>query len=242
MRRPRFAVLATTVALLSGTALAACDTDDGRTMREPTASERAAMPTTTTSTIPGVPIASDPPDLLTPTSTSTVLTSSSTSPSTTAPGSGPAGSDGGVPFTVSGPWAMGAAIPAEHTCDGADTAPVISWTAPPAGTVEVAVVVTDRDAENFVHYAAAGLPPTAGGLGGAAVPGAVEGSNDFGTTGWSGPCPPAGTTHTYVWTVYALAEPSGFAADGSGRAWWAQLVESAAFASAEYTGAYTRAA
>ena len=130
--------------------------------------------------------------------------------------------------------------PVDHTCDGADAAPLIAWTAPPAGAVELAVIVTDADAENFVHYAVAGLPPVDGGLGGAAIPGAIEGTNDFGRAGWSGPCPPEGTTHTYVWTVYALAEPSGFVEGGSGRTLWEQLVETSAFASSEFTGMYTR--
>lgn len=226
MHRPRLLALAAT-ALVAGTALVACDTDDGRTMREPTGSQRAAMPTTTSSTLPGVPIVTDPPVIL-----------AATDPSTTLVATTEAGEV--APFAVTGPWASGAAIPVEHTCDGADTAPLISWTSPPAGTVEVAVVVTDRDAENFVHYAAAGFPPVAGGMGGAVVPGAVEGTNDFGTIGWRGPCPPAGTTHTYVWTVYALAEPSGFVAGAPGGDLWEQLVESTAFASAEFTGAFTR--
>ena len=39
--------------------------------------------------------------------------------------------------------------------------------------------------------------------------GAIEGQNGFSTAtvpsiGWSGPCPPAGTTHHYRFTLYAL--------------------------------------
>lgn len=234
MHRPSFVAVAAASALVAGSVLGACDTGDGRQLRAPSDSQRAAMPTTTSSTLPGVPIASEP-EILTATDPPTTSTTSTTMVTATS------GPDDAAPFTVTGPWAVGAAIPAEHTCDGADTAPVISWTSPPAGTIEVAVVVTDRDAEDFVHYAAAGFPPVAGGMGGAAVPGAVEGTNDFGTAGWRGPCPPTGATHTYVWTVYALAEPSGFTAGESGRALWEQLVETTAFASAEYTGAYTRA-
>ena len=36
--------------------------------------------------------------------------------------------------------------------------------------------------------------------------GATAGRNDFGTTGWRGPCPPSGT-HTYLFRLYALPEP-----------------------------------
>ncbi len=33
---------------------------------------------------------------------------------------------------------------------------------------------------------------------------AVQGRNDFGTTGYMGPCPPRGETHTYIISVYGL--------------------------------------
>ena len=33
---------------------------------------------------------------------------------------------------------------------------------------------------------------------------AVQGTNDFGTTGYRGPCPPKGEVHTYYFNVYGL--------------------------------------
>ena len=91
----------------------------------------------------------------------------------------------------------------------------MTWTAPPAGTVELALLVTDDDADGYVHWAVAGIPPTAGEKGeGATITGAFEGVNDFGNVGWSGPCPPAGAPHTYRFTLYALDQqaelPDGF--------------------------------
>ena len=37
-----------------------------------------------------------------------------------------------------------------------------------------------------------------------------QGANDAGGTGWTGPCPPSGETHSYVFTLYALDAESGF--------------------------------
>ena len=213
-------------ALLLAT-LGACDTDDGRQMDVPTAEQRAQMPTTTSST------------------TTTLL--GPTGPVITPPiGSGvpPTIGAGGLPagFTLTAPWPEGGPIDAQYSCDGAGLAPLIAWTAPPAGTVELALVVSDNDAEDFVHYAVAGMPATAGQLGaGAVVPGSFEGTNDFGDPGWGGPCPPTpGTTHTYRWTLYALAQqtelPEGFA----GRE-LQSLAMDTAFASTQLTGTYTRA-
>ncbi len=86
------------------------------------------------------------------------------------------------------------------------------WTGPPEGAVELALVVRDVDADGFVHWVVAGLPPTSRGLAEGEVPaGAVEALNDFGRPGWSGPCPPDGT-HRYEFRVLALAEPSGVTA------------------------------
>jgi Raf kinase inhibitor-like YbhB/YbcL family protein len=81
----------------------------------------------------------------------------------------------------------------------------------------VSILVTDPDAGGFVHWAAANVAGKSlpEGASGAATAG-VEGSNDFGRTGWGGPCPPSGE-HRYVVTVYALSERldlgPGFGAD-----------------------------
>lgn len=118
----------------------------------------------------------------------------------------------------------GGEIPADHTCRGRDVSPPLLWTGPPAGTVELAVVVRDVDAGGFVHWVVAGLAPDAGGLAEAAVPdGAAEATNDFGRPGWAGPCPPSGTHH-YELRLYALAEASGVT-DGQAGADASALVE-----------------
>jgi Raf kinase inhibitor-like YbhB/YbcL family protein len=102
-------------------------------------------------------------------------------------------------------------IPADHTCDGANTPPPLEWSGIPDGTKSLALIVDDPDAPDpkapkrtYVHWVLYDIPPTARGLsGGTAPPGAREGRNDFGKRGYGGPCPPVGR-HRYVFKVYAL--------------------------------------
>jgi Raf kinase inhibitor-like YbhB/YbcL family protein len=97
-------------------------------------------------------------------------------------------------------------IPRRHTCEGEDVSPTLSWSDPPAGTRALALIVDDPDAPRgtFTHWLAWNIDPLAGGLGeGESAP--AEGRNDFGTAGWSGPCPPPGDgPHRYFFRLYAL--------------------------------------
>ena len=113
------------------------------------------------------------------------------------------------------------AIPRANACDGTGTAPTISWTAVPAGTLSVAVVVDDPDAPSgdFLHWLVIGLPPKAGSVPSQAA-GVSELDNTGGTKGWTPPCPPAGSTHHYQFSVYALRDyvcaDAGDASNGPG--------------------------
>jgi Raf kinase inhibitor-like YbhB/YbcL family protein len=111
---------------------------------------------------------------------------------------------------TSSAFSEGGSVPARNTCDGEDLSPPLAWSGSPSGTQSMAIVVTDPDAGGFIHWAAANVevnPDGGGNLPEAASGSAsvgVEGSNDFGRTGWRGPCPPSGE-HRYVFTVYALS-------------------------------------
>jgi Raf kinase inhibitor-like YbhB/YbcL family protein len=98
-------------------------------------------------------------------------------------------------------------IPIEHTADGADIAPPLSWDPPPPGTRSVAILVEDPDAplRTFVHWIVVGIPPEVTELpaGGDLPEGALNGTNDAGEDGWSGP-DPIGGRHRYVFRVFAL--------------------------------------
>jgi Raf kinase inhibitor-like YbhB/YbcL family protein len=111
-------------------------------------------------------------------------------------------------LTVTGAaFSEGGTIPGRHTCDGADVSPPLAWSGAPEGTAAYALIVDDPDARGWIHWLAADLEVTELAEGGAL---GIEGRNDFGRTGWGGPCPPSGT-HRYVFTVHALSEPLGLA-------------------------------
>lgn len=106
-------------------------------------------------------------------------------------------------------------IPRNHTCQGADVSPALSWSGAPEGTKSLALIVDDPDAPDpaapkmvWVHWVAYNLPADtrslpegvqAGGL----PKGGFDGLNDWGKPGWRGPCPPIGR-HRYFFKLYAL--------------------------------------
>ena len=107
------------------------------------------------------------------------------------------------------------AMPSKYTCEGEDTSPALAWSDPPPETKSIAVIVDDPDAPDpaapkmvFVHWVLYDLAPAtkqiAEGAKNAtsAGPGARDGKNDFGQSGWKGPCPPKGR-HRYFHKVYA---------------------------------------
>jgi len=106
-------------------------------------------------------------------------------------------------------------IPRQYTCDGKDLSPPLEWSGLPAGTKSLALVVDDPDAPDpkapkmtWVHWVLYNLPPEATDLKEALRPaelpkGTREGINDWGRTGYGGPCPPIGR-HRYFHKLYAL--------------------------------------
>lgn len=103
-------------------------------------------------------------------------------------------------------FADGERLPDEATCAGAGNMPQLAWSGVPAKTVELALVVTDPDAPGgtFLHLAAFGLDPTRTELLGSLPEGARLAKNGEGENGWTPPCPPPGSTHSYRFTLVAL--------------------------------------
>ena len=106
-------------------------------------------------------------------------------------------------------------MPARLTCDGQDLSPELRWSGLPAETQSLALIMDDPDAPDpaaprmtWVHWVLYNIPPTATGFAEAVAPGDLpagtrQGLNDWGRTGYGGPCPPIGR-HRYFHKLYAL--------------------------------------
>ncbi|MBO0706787.1 MAG: YbhB/YbcL family Raf kinase inhibitor-like protein [Candidatus Dormibacteraeota bacterium] len=97
-------------------------------------------------------------------------------------------------------------------CNGGNQAPRLQWSGAPTATKSFALTMFDPDAptgSGFWHWLNWDIPANVTSLDGPLPAGAVSGTNDGGTTGYTGPCPPAGDlTHHYHLSVLALDVPS----------------------------------
>lgn len=116
-----------------------------------------------------------------------------------------------APFTLTSPaFSDGGAIPLQYGCSGSDVSPPLDWSGAPPGTQELVLIVTDPDANGFLHWLLTDIAPqTSGrlaeGAGDAARFPDGQAVNDFGRRGYGGPCPPK--RHAYQFTLYALSRP-----------------------------------
>ena len=104
-----------------------------------------------------------------------------------------------------------------YGCTGRNISPELEWSGAPADAKTFALTVFDTDARNgqgWWHWVVFNIPTSvtklqagAGSGSDALLPqGAVQGTNDFVTVGYGGPCPPPGNPHHYHFTLYALDE------------------------------------
>ena len=105
-------------------------------------------------------------------------------------------------------------ISVKYTCDGEDVSPALEWPSVPDETKSMALICDDPDAPRgtFVHWVLYDLPadtrklPQNVAAGGTLPDGTRQGTNDFGSIGYNGPCPPGGI-HRYFFKLYALDAP-----------------------------------
>jgi Raf kinase inhibitor-like YbhB/YbcL family protein len=99
----------------------------------------------------------------------------------------------------------GANIPSKFTCDGSDTSPPLQIAGVPSGAKSLVLIVDDPDAPGglFTHWLAWNIPPQTVSIAEGSAPKGVQGANDFGKSGYRGPCPPPGT-HRYSFKIFAL--------------------------------------
>ena len=97
-------------------------------------------------------------------------------------------------------------------CTGKNVSPALAWKGAPSGTRSFVLTVYDPDAptgSGFWHWVVMNIPASTTSLASGVsrtpkMPG-DEMRADFGTTGYGGPCPPAGDKpHRYIFTVFAL--------------------------------------
>lgn len=94
-------------------------------------------------------------------------------------------------------------------CSGKNQAPAFHWFNVPSGTKGFAFTIFDVDAPvagGFHHWIVYNIPRGVKSLAGHGHNPFSEGTNDYPTVGYGGPCPPAdGQIHHYIFTVYALS-------------------------------------
>lgn len=163
----------------------------------------------------------------------------------------PAGREAPMKLSITSPaFATGGAIPAEYTCEGADRSPPLVWAGVPAGAGALVLIVDDPDAPDpahpqrtWVHWVLYDLPPSSTGLeenaGSRTLPaGTREGLNDWGRSGYGGPCPPIGR-HRYFFKLYALDRALG-AVSRPTKAAVATAIQGHILAEAELVGTYEK--
>ena len=113
---------------------------------------------------------------------------------------------------MSSAFREGERIPTRFTCEGENISPELSWEGAPTAAKSFALIVHDPDAprtNGFAHWMLYNIPanvvqipesipegPRVSGLG-------LQGKNDSGQIGYTGPCPPSGS-HRYFVRLFAL--------------------------------------
>jgi Raf kinase inhibitor-like YbhB/YbcL family protein len=132
----------------------------------------------------------------------------SSSPAAPAPSSGTVG---GLSLHVAS-LVPGSALPDRYTCKGSSESPAVSWDGIPDGTKSLVLIFEDPDASSgkFTHWIVFNIPPAPGGLDQAQPnvkvlsDGAQQGDTSAGSRGYYPPCPPIGSTHRYIFRLYAV--------------------------------------
>ena len=111
-------------------------------------------------------------------------------------------------------------FPKRFTCEGENISPELSWEEAPKETKSFVLILHDPDAprrNGFTHWVLYDIPPTITRVR-ENVPkvaqladAGMQGRNDSGEFGYTGPCPPSGR-HRYFARLYALREKLGLPA------------------------------
>lgn len=146
---------------------------------------------------------------------------------------------------TSSAFAHGEPIPRRYSCEGDDVSPALRWTHAPTGTRSYALTLTDPDAPDpaapthtYVHWVLYDIPAGIQELPEAVSAIGRDGVNDWGRSGYGGPCPRVGR-HRYVFTLYAVDSELG-GLDRPTRAHLERALEGHVLARAELAGTYQK--
>ena len=139
----------------------------------------------------------------------------------------------------------GSTLPVTHTCDGNDVSPPLQWDGEPKETVSFALIMEDPDSPGgtFTHWILYNLPADCHRLEKIAniqknlVNGGIQAKNDFGKTGYKGPCPPEGKTHRYFFRIFALRKKLSPESISSGSEFY-RVLNGLVLDKAEYMGTF----
>ena len=140
-------------------------------------------------------------------------------------------------------FAPESSIPAEYTCDGANTSPALSWQGAPEGTKSFALIVDDPDAPKgtWVHWVVYNISADAQSLVAPLPENIRQGKTSFGKSGYGGPCPPKGNTpHRYFFRLYALDNMLNLPPETTDSTALKDAMEGHVLATAELMGRYGR--
>lgn len=158
-------------------------------------------------------------------------------------------------FSLSSPdLAEGQALSAAQVfqgfgCEGGDQSPALSWSGAPEGTKSFALTAYDPDAPtgsgwwhwNVVNISATETSITGDASTSDAMPeGALELTNDYGTVGFGGACPPPGEVHRYQFTLHALGTERLDLPENASNALAGFMINANAIDTATITAVHTR--
>jgi len=142
---------------------------------------------------------------------------------------------------TSGQFLQNGRIPKKFTCDGVNINPPLFIKDIPADSKSLVLIVDDPDASlgTWTHWLVWNIDPKGRILRENSVPaGAIVGKNDFGKTGYGGPCPPNGI-HRYFFKVFALDVQLDLP-EGSGRKTLENDMKGHIIDNSELIGLYSR--
>ena len=141
---------------------------------------------------------------------------------------------------TSSAFQQGANIPPKLSCDGPNTRPPLQIADIPTEAKSVVLIVDDPDAPGglFTHWAVWNISPQTSTIAEGSTPKGVQGTNDFGKSGYGGPCPPSGT-HRYYFRIFALDRELDLSV-GAKRSQLDTAMKSHVIAKGELMGRYAR--